>query len=468
MKPVSEAAAGEAMHGIGPKQMEHIAAWQRRIEDALENLTSHLPREQAAGAEVISDFCKRFGIGSPVFEALLGERFEAFEEQLLVMAEGRDKYSASSAMRLLGLIKSKRGYEAALLYLDGENPFLIEPAISLFALSASDDELGRLHHFLKHGSAKLRNAAVKAFAERAYQPALNDLLVMLDELRAKVRDSFGQKDIRGAEARALLKAVAKIQGSEAVPLLLDIAAKDVSIRTYAIKTLQEIDGSEAAPAVVHLLADRSVNLVAEVLRLVSRADFRTAIPLIRPLLKSPDGSIRNQALRILIEWGDSHSEDAVFDVACHDTSPVLRTIAVEGILSLSSGKKEQRISSLLGDLNVQVRSAAVKALNSLPELQAETQMALEHLAQYDEDLYVRGLARNRVHGFSPFLQMKSEAPPKVLLFPAELEDKTSDLAAHLRAWRQYLPELAGNCPVTQIKELDQSLSILIQAIEAAE
>jgi HEAT repeat protein len=461
------------MSTIGPKQVDHIADWQEKVNTAYENIMGISPREQNLAIEVFAEFCRRFTPANPVFDTILQGRLATLEERLLELAESLNKFVASAAMKVLVQLGCRSGHEAALLHLESENPHLLEGAINLFALSAADDELVRLHGFLHHENRRVRNAVVRAFATRPYPPALADLLEKLSEFRDNVRNSFGSKNIHGAEARALLSAITRIQGADAIPLLVEIASGDVSMRTYAVKALMELDVQQVAPFVAHLLADRGASLVSEVLRLVEKADFRSALPLIRPLLRNPDGTVRHHALRILLKWEDSDSADAIFNLARQESSSVLRSLAVEGLAKLPCDKTEEWLTSLLGDLNVQVRKAAANALASLPELSQDSLLALEHLSNHDESDLVRcaalkacsessGRTGKRTTSFTA-----AEDGPSALLIPPQLIESIPALLEYLRTWRDSLPDLAGNCAVQQINDLDHSLAMLIHALDDA-
>jgi HEAT repeat protein len=459
------------MNDLGSKQVEHIAAWQGRLNAAFESINSINPREQSFGVEELAEFCQRFDCDTPVFAVLLNDRCEQLEERSLELAETANKFVASAAMRLLLQLGSRHGYEAALLHLDSDNHHLLEGAIGLFALSTPDTELGRLHEFLRHQNPRVRNAAVWAFSTRPYQPALTDLLVMLSDLRTSVQETFGRKNLRGADARALLAAITSIQGAEAVPLLVEIASMDVSMRTYAVKALMGLDVQQVVPQVAHLLVDRSASLVSEVLRLVVKANYRAALPLIRPLLGNSDGGVRFQALRVLLDWEDAESVEPIFLLSQQEPSPVVRCLAVDCLAKLATNKTEDRLTSLLGDLNVQVRLAAVRALASMTSLSLDSHLVLEHLARHDDSESVRAAAQKACFqrsDFQPLVLDQAGDTPSVLLVPPQLLEASPEMLGYLRIWRESLPLLAGNCSIQKISELDHSLGMLIHALEEAD
>jgi HEAT repeat protein len=460
------------MSEITAKQIEHIAAWQGRVNAALDQIASIYPRDQSTGIDTMVDFCRRFKFDSLVSITLFEDRRELFEDRLIELAERGNKFVASAAMRLLVKIGSSRGYETSKLYLDCDNPHLLEGAIGLFGLSAKNEELTQLEKFLQHPNPRLREASVKVLSQRGHKGALPVFLEMLDDLRCHVRENFGRENIRGSQVRTLLGAIVGAQGEEAIPLLVEIATKDVSMRTYAIDSLLDINPLSAAPAVAHLLADRSASLVNAVLRLVVKADYRLALPLIRSLLGNSDGTVRFHALHALIDWNDTESAKAISLMAKQEAAPVLRCLAVDGLVKLKPAGCENDIALLLGDLNVQVRVAAVKGLASLRELSSDTRLALEHLAIHDESEQVRSLALPACDHESRVTQITKsdlldDAPP-VLLIPPQLVQSSTDMLAYLRDWRESLPQLAGTCPIQQMNDLDKSLGILIHALEAFE
>lgn len=459
------------MNELTAKQIDHIASWQGRIDSALDQITSLNPREQSMGIEILEEFSHRFDVGSAVSANLFDERREMCEDRLLELAERDNKFVASAAMRWLVQIGSLRGLETARLHLDCENPHLVEAAIGLFGLSADREELCHLEKFLHHTNRRLRNAAVKALSQHGYKRALPVFLELLGDLRCRVRETFGQMNIPGSQIRILLAAIVNIQGEEAIPLLVEIATDDVGMRTYAIDALMGIDPVSAAPAVVHMLADKSASLVSGVLRLIVKADYRPAIPLVRPLLCNSDGSVRFHALNALIEWNDAESAETLSLMTKEETAPPLRCLAVSGLAKLRPEKCENEIASLLGDLNVQVRVAAVKALASLEELSPDTELALQHVASHDESEQVRELAAQAGgHETRNHHQIDGDQfiPPPILLIPPQLVQAAPATLAYLSEWRESLPQLAGTCPILQINDLDRSLGSLIRALEEIE
>jgi HEAT repeat protein len=255
-----------------------------------------------------------------------------------------------------------------------------------------------------------------------------------------------------------------LRGKQAVPLLVDIATHDVSLRSYAVRRLVEINAAEAAPQIAHLLADPSRTLQEEILRLVHRVGFKASLPFIRPLLASHETIIRTKALQIICDWNDVECCDSLDDIARHDNNPILRVQALLGLAAMKNPGIEPLLIHLSGDTNSKVRGAVAKILSECSELSLEGYQVLQQLA-LDPDDHVKELAQPGLTA-TDFTEMSSPSVP--LLLPVDLESEVTTLCCQLNAWRAFLPSLAGLRSVEAISEVDQALATLLQALREAQ
>jgi HEAT repeat protein len=439
--------------------------WKERIALAIDDIEdSSDPKIVSRSAQLIENFLKQFRTQPEIVESLLGSHRSGIIATLLNTATSHNPFVLSASIGLLAELDSSEGYEVAADAINSSNPYVREAGIRLFGITAPDSALEDLIPLLDDAHRPAGVAAVRAITKRMFKPALPRILEIFSERRLQARDQFAQRPPIRSEFEPLLKAVVALRGKQAVPLLVDIATHDVSLRSYAVRRLVEINAAEAAPQIAHLLADPSRTLQEEILRLVHRVGFKASLPFIRPLLASHETIIRTKALQIICDWNDVECCDSLDDIARHDNNPILRVQALLGLAAMKNPGIEPLLIHLSGDTNSKVRGAVAKILSECSELSLEGYQVLQQLA-LDPDDHVKELAQPGLTA-TDFTEMSSPSVP--LLLPVDLESEVTTLCCQLNAWRAFLPSLAGLRSVEAISEVDQALATLLQALREAQ
>jgi HEAT repeat protein len=444
-------------------------SWKEKLGLAIDGVEdSNDPKSVSRSAQLIESFIKQFRTHPDIVESLLGPHRLGLIATLLNTAKTHNPYVLSASIGLLAELDSSEGYEIAADAINSSNPYVREAGIRLFGITAPEGALENLIPLLDDAHGPAGVAAVRAITNRIFKPALPRLLEIFGERRLEARNQFAKRPPIRSEFEPLLKAIAALQGKQAVPLLVDIATHDVSLRSYAVRRLVELNAPEAAPQIAHLLTDPSRTLQEEMLRLVHRVGYKPALPFIRPILVSPESILRKKALQIVCDWQDAESCDTLDYIAQHDVNPILRVQALLGLAAMKKQGIEPLLIHLSGDTNSKVRGTVAMMLSGSSELSYEGHQVLRQLA-LDPDEHVKELALRGPREILLASDLTKMSPPSVpLLIPADLESEVTTLLYQLNAWRGFLPSIAGLRSVEEISEVDQALATLLQALREAE
>ena len=448
------------------KPDEQLEEWRERVELALDQLDEVHPKALSASADLLSEFVDRFK-GRPEFiDSVLGDRRAAIINRLLEIGETDNQYVLSASLGALARLGSTQGGGLAERAMQSANPYVREAGIRLFGLTASDSDISKLEPLLDDPHRPASVAAVRAVGRRAWKPALPMLLRILDNRREQARQLFGQRLPRRGEIEPLLQTIVGFMGKEAVPLLLEIASHDVSLRSYAVHQLVSLDVPETAPVLAHLLNDASRTLRLEVLSLLHKANYRQALPLVRPLLDNSESTLRAKALEIVTEWRDADALDHLERMARCETNPILRVKAISLLVDLAGARCESTLLELVGDSNTRVRQTIAECLGRLPSFSQLAITTLNYLAQGDADESVREAAHRALIGQKDGVEPATAGPlasVDAIPVPPELLAELPGLIEKLKRWRQHLPSLTASRSVEEIHALDSSLGCIIDA-----
>jgi HEAT repeat protein len=400
---------------------------------------------------------------------LLGPQRSSVIAQLLSAAGGENAYVQSATIGALARLGCNESFELAERAVESSNPYVREAGIRLFGLAAPEGELGRLEEFINDPHRPASLAAVRAIGQRGWKPALPRLLDLLASRREEIRQQFGKRPPRRGEIAPLLRTIVAFMGGDAVPLLLEIAEHDVSIRSYAARELVYLDSPEAAPVLAHLLAEPTRSLREQILSIVHRANYRASLPLVRPLLESPESTIRERALAIVHDWNDTESTSILTRMAHQEANPVLRVRVIETLVVIAGVATENTLLDLADDTNAQVREAVVESLARFPNLSEPALFTLQHIVQNDVDDSVRFAAEGALAAHHQTFARTLESPVSSvadLVVPTSLLPNLASLKEALELWRRHLPVLARTRSVEEICKLDEALSSLLGALEA--
>ena len=108
-----------------------------------------------------------------------------------------------------------------------------------------------------------------------------------------------------------IEVLARLDMKDAIPILVDIAEKEVGLRGVAVEALVEMNAEEAASILSPLLSDPSNRLRRNLIEMMMQANYEAALPLVRPLLRDSAITVRETALAAVSKWGDMVSIDEV-------------------------------------------------------------------------------------------------------------------------------------------------------------
>ena len=89
-----------------------------------------------------------------------------------------------------------------------------------------------------------------------------------------------------------------------MPILIEIAKKDIGLRGQAVEALIAIGADVAPELLTRLLSDPSIYLRKRIILLMSQFNYRPALPLLRPLLREESASIGSTTLQAVTQMND--------------------------------------------------------------------------------------------------------------------------------------------------------------------
>ncbi|HVN56614.1 MAG TPA: HEAT repeat domain-containing protein [Anaerolineaceae bacterium] len=446
-----------------PSETQRMAERQTEIEQCLRQLKSKIPRERSQAAKRLGDLraepavllealrdpnpyvrsAAAFAVGyaAEPEDAIRGE----VVEQLLAAIDDPNDHVCAAAVHSLGVLRTECAREQILDCLYDENPHVVQAAI-LAAARIGSSEAGfdgqrgdraaptdglaeRLACFLDSGDYSVVLAATRAMYLLEYRPASGRLLENLREIlhNRGERGISGQKDF--TLPKAIIETLTKLKYHEAIPLLVEIAQREIGLRSAAVEALIDLKVDGAAPLLAPLLRDPSEGLRRHLVEMMVSADYRSALPLIRGMIQDPSAQVRDAALVAVAAWKDAAAVETVRQMAYSDPNPFVRPRAVAALASLAGPEAIRDLRALAGDANGFVRQAASAALEQW--------------------------------GCSPPAGGKREETASARL-PEEVD--APGLLRLLEAWQAALPAAAGEDPLEEIAAVDEALTRLISRL----
>ncbi len=383
-------------------------------------------------------------------------------EQLLAAIDDQNDFVCEAALGSLGLLDAQDAREQVLECLNDESERVVRGAVTALGRLGAPADAERIAAFLDHPQPGMRLAAVRAVGLLNYAAAAPSLLA---GLTADRRLDLPRR-VRLPLLTAYVEALSRLQAREAIPVLVELAQNEIGVRTAAVETLVRWQAAEVAPLLIALLGDPSWRLRRALLRLLRQANYRLALPLVRPLLRDERDALREMALTIVTEWGDAAALDSVRQMAFADPNPFRRPQAVLSLALLGGAGALPDLIKLTGDLNGHVRRAAAEALGRLPGLPPAAVSALQRLLDdpVAGESAAATLAAQDAPGFdaAPVRQPLELAPPS-------LQPRIPMLLEMLQEWQAALPGLTSPDQLPAVARLDQALTHLISVLrEAAE
>jgi HEAT repeat protein len=258
----------------------------------------------------------------------------------------------------------------------------------------------------------------------------------------------------------------------ALPILYKISADpDTQVRTTAVRTIGELSGPEAVPAVLGLLiqakapedleaAEQALGVVASksrnrdatvqqlaaafdaaptaqksaLLRILTSMGGPKALALVQSAVKNPNADVCSAAIRALSNWSTVDAAPDLLDIAKNSQNPSDKSISLRGYLGMASQGDQQSEAQRLAlcrqatDLvqKPEEKKMLLAALGSMSSPEA-IQMILPYL----RDDAVKEEAATAVVGISEKLLKKPDPKTAEILIPALTEVAKSSTNAGL-------------------------------------
>ena len=391
----------------------------------------------------------------------------AVVEGLLSAIDDVNDFVCAAAINSLGLLRS----EIAAVQMDDclydDNPLVVQSAIIALARIHPKGIAEKILPFFQSEQYLVRLATIRAMGLLNYQPAANQIVQQLSSL-SHAENLQDQK-----LARLCIENLAQMQYRPAIPILTDIASREVGLRSCAVEALILMNADEAAPNLAPLLNDPSNKLRRHLIELMVRAEYRDALPMIRPLLLDSAISVRESALMAVAHWKDLSAVEVIRTICFHDPNPYIRPQAILALTKLQRMDAVPDLERLVMDMNAFVRKSILQAVEYLPDKDDRVIKILQQLAQDPEIetevlsfLANLGISQAQIASLrQQTVPTRGGSGPYLTYIPNALHPKAVDLLDKLQTWQLYLPELSGNVPLEKIADLDQALAVLITALQ---
>jgi HEAT repeat protein len=389
------------------------------------------------------------------------ELYQGAINSLMASIDDANDFVCSAAIQSLGKLKVEESREQITACLDDPNPHVVEAAILALARLGPPEVAGRLVGFLESENDWLQAAAVRAVGMLEYAPAGPHLVAILQKGLGKLPEE--RLDFLLSQA---IQSIARLRVLEAVPILVQVARQEVGLRTKAAQALIELDAAEAAPLLIDMLADPGNSLRFTLLKMMVKARYLPALPVIRSLLDDPNTQIRQAALEAVLVFRDAVSVKRIRQICFLDSNPFLRVRAVNSLVILVGNDALRDLRKLAGDSNTYIRQAVAQNLGLLEPLPAEAGHILVSLVNSDPSPLVVETARDVLARFPDRSFEQDVQNPDVIsgvaaLVPTELASSSSALIDALEVWQNSLAEQLREADPEKIAEIDRALTVLL-------
>ncbi len=373
---------------------------------------------------------------------------------LLAAIDDPNNYVCAAAVNSLGLLEAEQAVEQVEACLSDSHPIVVQAAILAMARIDPDRIADKLEELIRSDEYLIHLAATRACGWLMLESSGPFILEMLQQFMA----SDDKQDLK--LPKLYIEVLSRLNIKAAIPTLVEIAEKEVGLRGVAVEALVEMSAEEAAAILSPLLSDPSNRLRRNLIEMMIKADYKTALPLVRPLLRDNAITVRETALAAVSKWNDLVSVDDVRNIAFSDPNPFVRPQAVLTLTRLLGQDAIQDLEDLADDLNVHVRRAVAQCLAEMEYLTPGAKQALLRLAA-DEDTveFARdALAAHDLSAISPLPEPRRAASVPV---PDLLSNDRSTLLGLLETWQENLPDLQKDFDLEELSEVDRALSLLV-------
>jgi HEAT repeat protein len=380
---------------------------------------------------------------------------------LLAAIDDPNNYVCAAAVNSLGLLQAHQAVDEVEACLGDTHPIVVQAAILALARIDPDRIKDQLKGYLLSDEYLIHLAATRACGWLNHQACGAFILEALNEFMATNED----QDLK--LPKLYIEVLSKLEIREAIPLLLEIAEREVGLRGVAVEALVEMKAEVAASVLSPLLSDPSNRLRRNLIEMMMQANYEAALPLVRPLLKDSAITVRETALAAISQWRDMVSVEDVRQIAYSDPNPFVRPQAVITLTKLLGEDALSDLVDLADDLNLHVRRAVAQSLARLNHLTPSAKAALLKLAE-DEDTAEFAREALAAHALSAVWLRLSHAKEPEVPIPADVLAKKNDLLAALEGWQESLPDLQKHFELETLSEVDRALSTLIVALREAD
>ena len=373
---------------------------------------------------------------------------------LLAAIDDPNNYVCAAAVNSLGLLQAEQAVEQVDACLNDSHPIVVQAAILAMARIDPDRITGHLEELIQSDEYLIHLAATRACGWLMVESCGPFILKMLQQFLA----SNDQQDLK--LPKLYIEVLSRLNMKAAIPTLVEIAEKEVGLRGVAVEALVEMNAEEAAAILSPLLSDPSNRLRRNLIEMMIKADYVTALPLVRPLLRDNAITVRETALAAVSKWKDLISVEDVRNIAYSDPNPFVRPQAVITLTRLLGQDALQDLEDLADDLNVHVRRSVAQCLAEMEYLTPDAKQALLRLAaDGDTNEFTHdALAAHDLSAISPIPEPRRAASVPV---PELLRNDRTTLLGLLETWQENLPDLQKDFNLEELSEADQALSLLI-------
>jgi HEAT repeat protein len=373
---------------------------------------------------------------------------------LLAAIDDPNNYVCAAAVNSLGLLQATQALEQVEACLNDQHPIVVQAAILAMARIDPERIRGRLVDFLLSDEYLIHLAATRACGWLCFTDCGAHVLQSLKNFMA----TNEEQDLK--LPKLYIEVLARLDMKEAIPTLVEIAEREVGLRGVAVEALVEMHAEEAAAILSPLLSDPSNRLRRNLIEMMMQADYETALPLVRPLLRDSAITVRETALAAISKWGDLVSVEDVRNIANNDPNPFVRPQAVITLTRLLGQEALLDLVDLADDLNLHVRRAVAQSLAEVDFLTPEARAALLRLAD-DEETAEFAREALEAHDLSSIRPMPVSETTVDVPVPENIIGDSQPLLDLLETWQGSLPDLQRHFDLEELADVDQALSTLI-------
>jgi len=381
--------------------------------------------------------------------------------QLLAAIDDPNNYVCAAAVNSLGLLGATQALPQVEACLNDEHPIVVQAAILAMARIDPECIKDRLVEFLGSDEYLIHLAAARACGWLSHHACSGHILQALKNFMQTDHD----QDLK--LPKLYIEVLARLNAREAIPTLVEIAEREIGLRSMAVEALVEMKAEEAAAVLSPLLSDPSNRLRRSLIEMMMQADYQAALPLVRPLLKDTAITVRETALAAVSKWGDRVSEGDVREIAFNDPNPFVRPQAVLTLTRLLGQDALPDLIDLSEDLNLHVRRAVAQCLAEVDFLTPEGKVALLRLAK-DPDTADFTRVALQAHDLDTIHPLPVSEPAVKAPVPETLQDEVRKLLTSLEVWQEALPSLQKDFELDVLAEVDRALSTLILYLREAQ